>query len=545
MSSSGRLSRFVLSPGSPWRLTWDLLNFTIVGYDMVFLPLQAFDLSPHRFMAIMNWVTSIFWSLDMLVSFFTGFENNGLVEMRCSKIARRYLRSWFVFDLLLVAFEWFVLLQETDGGTDMLSLGRSGKVIRLMRMMRMLRFLRLVKMMSVLVEFSDFVHSDGALTVFGVLKLLVASFALNHCVACAWYFVGASRVEEWSWVDQFARGAQVEADDLAYYLSALHWSLTQFTPASMEVVPRNTMERAFNIGVIILALLCTSSFLSSITTQMTHLRRLNEEQNRQHELARKYITDHKVHLALGNRVIGFVRQYIAGKKSRVHEVDVKAFMEMPKSLKLELHAQVYMPTLLPHPLFFHHHASEPKGLAMICHTAMGEKTLWRGHELFSVRQKATSMVFLVMGDAEYKAKGMRSEILSAGDELCEVALWLEWRHRGRFQAMTQMCELFVLDSELFGKAVSSCTMVPCYRSYAKLFADRLTEVADPKRITDIWPQFDILLELAQRAFEGVEAGVVAVPRPSLNRGAAWRSWRTKSRLVRSRFDFWPLRAWRR
>jgi len=465
-----------------------------------------------------------------------------LVEMRCSKIARRYLRSWFVFDLLLVAFEWFVLLQETDGGTDMLSLGRSGKVIRLMRMMRMLRFLRLVKMMSVLVEFSDFVHSDGALTVFGVLKLLVASFALNHCVACAWYFVGASRVEEWSWVDQFARGAQVEADDLAYYLSALHWSLTQFTPASMEVVPRNTMERAFNIGVIILALLCTSSFLSSITTQMTHLRRLNEEQNRQHELARKYITDHKVSIELGNRLISFVRQHRRRRKTRVHEVDINAFKDMPESLKVDLHVQVYMPSLMQHPLFVRHNRlGDARELGMVCHTAMSEKALLLGHELFATGQVATEMVFVTDGNASYRCDtkdGWFHHQASVDDMLFEAALWVQCYHMGSF-CPAPMCELFLLDAVKFGKVMSICSMSSVYRSYAKLFVDYFAkqEAMDGMCNTSE-ERLNALRGMAAQAFATTDfSGEASEDRAASFRRAAMR-FRSNTVAVKSQMFTW-------
>ena len=34
------------------------------------------------------------------------------------------------------------------------------------------------------------------------------------------------------------------------YTTAMHWSLTQFTPASMGVQPQNTIERSFAIGAM-------------------------------------------------------------------------------------------------------------------------------------------------------------------------------------------------------------------------------------------------------------------------------------------------------
>jgi len=543
VSSSGWLSSFVISPSSRIRLTWDLLTFVAMGYDMVFLPLQAFQPPRHHFMAVMEWATTVFWCVDMFLSFFSGFQEGGLVEMRWSKVARRYFRTWFVFDFIVVALDWVILLQMDQVDADMLGLarlGKYGKVIRLMRILRMVRLIRLVKVMSILVEFSDFLHSETMQTIFGLAKLILATAALNHCIACAWYLVGTLEIYDWSWVQQLSVNARVDVDYLYSYLTALHWALTQFMPASMEVVPQNSVERAFSVGMVIVALLCASSFISSITASMTHLRRINEAQHRQQELARKYITDHRVQLELGNRVLGFVRQHINGKRGRVHEDNVEAFKALPESLRIELHAEVYMPTLLPHPLFFHHHQfGEREELAMICHNAMTEKTLMSDHELSSVGQQATAMAFVIAGSAEYNCQGEFRESFQAGGSLFEAALWLNCFHTGNLRAL-QICELFLLDAERFGKCASRCQVAMCYRSYAAMFAAHVpSQDGLLSRRALLWSSFDILQEMAQRAFEDLAAAQEAArsqQRPSFSRAktttSSWISWRARTGQLR-------------
>merc|ERR1712100_190361 len=95
----------------------------------------------------------------------------------------------------------------------------------------------------------------------------------NHLIACVWYGLHENfRGNLETWGTMFLP----ESSETAYnYATSLHWSLTQLTPASMEVHPRNVHERFFNICVVILAMVAFTSLISSITNAMNHLRDLN------------------------------------------------------------------------------------------------------------------------------------------------------------------------------------------------------------------------------------------------------------------------------
>merc|ERR1719313_3303854 len=86
------------------------------------------------------------------------------------------------------------------------------------------------------------------------------------------------------------------------YLSSLHWTLTQFTPAGMEVYPHNSIERAFAVIVLLFALLFFSSFLSSITSCMTQLRQLNYATNHQFSLLRRFLKERNIAPELSIRI---------------------------------------------------------------------------------------------------------------------------------------------------------------------------------------------------------------------------------------------------
>merc|ERR1711976_627070 len=102
----------------------------------------------------------------------------------------------------------------------------------------------------------------------------------------------------------------------------MHWSLTQFTPASMEVRPHNLGERVYSIIVLLFALITFSSFLGSITTAMTALRRRHSEQARQQSILRRYFTDNHISVELSQRIWKFIKNTHFARRDRTRTIDV-------------------------------------------------------------------------------------------------------------------------------------------------------------------------------------------------------------------------------
>jgi len=93
----------------------------------------------------------------------------------------------------------------------------------------------------------------------GILKLVLGVLVVNHFVACSWYAVGISRVDDdHNWVRVMIERWKIDSAEpdphWSYsYLTSLHFALSQFTPASMEVAPTNEAERLFAICVIVMS----------------------------------------------------------------------------------------------------------------------------------------------------------------------------------------------------------------------------------------------------------------------------------------------------
>merc|ERR1712012_906611 len=100
----------VIRPSSRRKTAWDLLSVLLMGYDVLMIPMSAFVLPHSVIRGAMDMAITIFWTLDVILMFSAGFYNQGVIEMRRSHIALRYLKTWFALDIVVVGVDWVVIL---------------------------------------------------------------------------------------------------------------------------------------------------------------------------------------------------------------------------------------------------------------------------------------------------------------------------------------------------------------------------------------------------------------------------------------------------
>merc|ERR1719215_865150 len=132
--------------------------------------------------------------------------------------------------------------------------------------------------------------------------MIVVLLIINHFSACMWFYFGTHvplQEGELTWLD--ASGFD-GVWGFAQYLVAFHWSLTQFTPASMSVQPANEVERAYAIVVVVFALVGFSYLVGSITGSLARLRALGEEGAKEFWKLRRFLKRNSVSTELSLRI---------------------------------------------------------------------------------------------------------------------------------------------------------------------------------------------------------------------------------------------------
>lgn len=468
------MRRFVALPGSRLRICWDVTGVMFVGYDGFMIPfMQAFyrDSLDPTISALML-ISTIFWTLDIPMSFLVGYHAGGLIEMRMSRIAKRYARTWLVPDVIIACLDWLFIALGLIGDQDSagsktdnnVALARVARTVRVFRMLRIVRLLRLPKLFRKVRELYTRIRSEVLKVCFQMWGILGVMIILTHFVACGWYAVGRCEwgeivfctVGEQSW-PLTAFGPESESTPLEYkYSTALHWAASQFAVAGTEIAPASTRERFYAVCVTWFGLMAFSVFVSSITTNMTQLRQINSATFSEEEALKNYMSDHKVSLELGRCIMDYLAKYRRTERLRVHEAEIEVLKYIPDRLRIQLRIEVFMPCIKVHPFFRTLCEVDVIKVSKLCHKGMTELRLRESQELFQYAEKAQGIYFVVHGAMLYHV-GQDHEFaplrVQPSAWTSEAALWFEgWSHRGRLSAVVAS-EVIRVSVDLFARFI--------------------------------------------------------------------------------------------
>ena len=134
-------------------------------------------------------VDSLFF-IDILVNFASGYDipEFGIVEVKWSKIAVKYFKSWFFLDLVTV-FP-FQILEDTQDASDsndlkLLRLARLPRLYRLLRILRLFKMLRLLKYNKTVKHYLDMAMLNAG--IMRLIKTTLMVFFFCHLIACFWF----------------------------------------------------------------------------------------------------------------------------------------------------------------------------------------------------------------------------------------------------------------------------------------------------------------------------------------------------------------------
>mmetsp|Transcript_104924 Transcript_104924/g.306446 ORF Transcript_104924/g.306446 Transcript_104924/m.306446 type:complete len:833 (+) Transcript_104924:62-2560(+) len=424
----------VVSPNALQRLVWDVMGILCILYDALVAPLEFLEVSQVGFIIWAGWFTRVFWPLDIVASFHTGVQlSDGSMELRRKLIAKRYLFSWFLPDVILIAADWMEVI--LDGA------GKASQLMGPVRMLRLVRLLRLKKINRVVVEKAA---SERSTLLFSVVNSLGAILGIAHALACAWLALGRRGQGSWAVV----LGLQ-EDQYFEQYITALHWSLANFA-GSMEVTPQNPVERCFAICSLLVGFFLASWFVSNITSSMTRLSMLASKNSMEFAVLNKFMREHGISGGLARRVQLNAKHVIAEKEQHLQEDSVELLGIVSEPLRAEVHLEIHSPGITCHPLFYRMRSSCLRAMQQLCHVGVSVVTLEEGDYAFTRGEVPSTpkMLFVLSGILEYTQDGENVTSVTCGQWASEQVLWTDWVYHGNLQA-ANTCRILVLDAQTF------------------------------------------------------------------------------------------------
>jgi hypothetical protein len=359
------------------------------------------------------------------------------------------------------------------------------------------------------------VSSDYMLSLFKLGWLLVMILLVSHYVACGWY--GISYWENgMTWRQTYFHDKE-SGGKLHEYAVAMHWAVTQFTPATNDINPANEVERCFAIFVVILGMVVFSSFISSVAGTVHEFKMLGVEKLKMRRRILEFFRAKKISGELGCDVINFFDKHFGKSFRLATEQDLMPLLELPENMRISLHGEIFGKWLETHSIMRHLDSADCMGFAMICHNAMMEKSYLPHQDIFMENQRCTNARIVIDGRMRYSNALGTSEV-GRGMWMSEGSLWLNWRHVGTLCADGTASQVAELDSKKFRKVIvdRGGLVFRTVRTYAMLFVHFAESEASNDCTTDMPFSEEVQHKLARRAVDfnklhiSVSAGMSSV-----------------------------------
>ena len=142
----------VIHPFSTFRWYWDIIMVVLITTHVLLLPVSiAFvdeDLSPSWL--ALNCVSDAVFIVDIFLNFRTGvidFNRQEEVILDKKLIRRRYLRGWFVIDVLSsLPFDYvYIVASSSSAGDPDSGILQASRILRILKLTKLLSLLKLLR----------------------------------------------------------------------------------------------------------------------------------------------------------------------------------------------------------------------------------------------------------------------------------------------------------------------------------------------------------------------------------------------------------------
>mmetsp|Transcript_46267 Transcript_46267/g.103720 ORF Transcript_46267/g.103720 Transcript_46267/m.103720 type:complete len:501 (-) Transcript_46267:97-1599(-) len=255
------------------------------------------------------------------------------------------------------------------------------------------------------------------------------------------------------------------------------------TPGPINIVAGSSLERGFNVCVLVCGLLFGSMIVSQFSSIIMQMTLLQREQLQKLDQVRKFLMQRKIGNSLALRVQKQVTQRLSEEVPlQVH--DVPAFGLLATALHDELLREVRMPHLLSHPMFALWARMDQRGSYAFCAHGLQFFFLPPPEVLFEPMGESNEAYQIVSGRLAYiqeppTAWEFTRDELTKGSWMCEAALWSQWIHVGKAEALSAS-ELLVVSSEaLMAEFMRDHPAVHLLKHYGRSYHQRVLSAVPP------------------------------------------------------------------
>lgn len=344
------LQRYIIPPNFRWKLRWDILVGILIIYSVLIIPWRiSFDIEPELVATVVDVLVDVIFGIDLVICFRTAFvDADGTIDTVTWHIGRRYLRTWFTFDLLSTfPVDRFVEAITGQGGAE----ARALKMIRMVRLIRLLKLARMLKMGKLVQRIEDML--DLSPLTLRCINLGTKLTVMSHFLGCFWFFVSAhgdpdaNQCESGllecnpallgtTWWEQI----NIKPDNkLDQYIASLYWAFTTMTTVGYgDIHPRSDRERVYAIVAMIFGATMFGYIIGSIAALAGQERGIEALTKKKLSLVRHFCEEQRVS---ENKVREVMKHYQFFYEERSPFNETALMMELPTWLRKKVAVHVH------------------------------------------------------------------------------------------------------------------------------------------------------------------------------------------------------------
>ena len=422
-------------PDEPFRQKWDLFLVVMVGYVAIVYPYRvAWDvvIEPASPAFWFDVVVDLYFVLDMGLNFRTAVVDprSGTLVFDRKSIAKRYLSTWFIIDLISSLPLHYVALIQGNENTHST---RSMKTLRILRLAKMLRIIRIASML----ERTADTGLNDLLIGFKTLGMMVVMLWITHVLCCAWYYIGSTtmdvigepcqssstcgstatciggRCEQYGW----ARDNDFNwSSAYTHYLTAFHSVNPKLsTIGDGIVVARTNAELLFSI-VSEFACMIVFGVLAGALSNWISAGKVSEQLYRQRmDSLVEFLRAKRFPYEVRKRVRTFYAHLYANKTVFDEE---QILGQLPAHMSNELVFLMYQVVIESTPFF----SGLPKDITVKLCLAMKPYPALNGDLIMAEGEVGSEMFLIMRGKVTISRKGRTLGVISHGSFFGEMAL---------------------------------------------------------------------------------------------------------------------------
>ena len=424
-------------PENKLRTSWDFFVLAITVLGAIVIPLSlVFDLSSSPAAASVLWIIPAVFVADIIVQFNTAFYRLGRTVTRGGSIAVRYLKSWFVMDLLAALPLGLIINSFVgDPGTALLLVSLNP-------------LLKLIHSGTVLYRIG------GSRVNPAILRLVLLVFwilLVAHLVSCGWIMIS---------------GNPQNLDSVPLYIRAFYWTITTLTTIGYgDITPAGSVQTVFVIFIELLGAAMYGMIIGNIANLIANIDVAKSQYKDKLDKINAFLNYRNIPRDLQRKINDYY-SYLWESRRGYDESAVLG--DLPIALKTTVALQINREIIEKVPLF------QTAGEDLIREIVLNltPVVFTPGDTIVTAGEVGFQMYFISQGSVDVLSADKQTvyATLTTGQFFGEISLLLSMPRTATIRAR-EYCDLYRLDKDNFDRVI---------QRYPD-FAERINELAEKRK----------------------------------------------------------------